>query len=931
MKKLLKFLLFFILFILVVLFTAPILFKGKIIKIAHEQINNNINAKASFDDINLSFFKHFPYLTAGIKQLTVEGIDEFEGDTLLYVKSFELAANVISAIKMENIEIKKIAIIEPSINAKVLESGKANWDIAKETEEKPVEEDVDTTASEFDATIALKKFIIADADINYTDESSGMEASLKDFDFDLSGDFSQKFSTLIINSSTEELNFVLGGIRYLRDVALNIFINVDANLEDNVFVLQENSFGLNDFILTIDGKLEMPEEQDMSIDMTYATNNADFKTLLSLVPAIYMRDFADLKTTGSLVLNGSIKGNVGENVTPDVDGKLLVQNATFSYPDLPKSASNINIDIAYFYDGKQMDNTTVDVNKFHVELGGNPIDMSMNLRTPISDPFINSAIDAKIDLKTLSDLIPMEDTELKGLIDINLDLMGNMSVIEEEKYEDFKAVGKVLITDFLFASPDAPQPVIITKADLGFSPQYLAVNAFKAELGKSDFGLDGKVTNYLPFVLHDGTLKGEFNFKSNTIDLNEFMSEGSEEEEEEIEETDTIGLSVVEVPANIDFTLNSSINKIYYDKLEIDDVKGKIFIRDSRVVMEKLKMNMLEGNIELNGEYNTQDIANPLIDFGFQANSIDIPQAFTSFDVLEKIAPIASKATGKVSIGMDLSSFLNQSMKPIMNSMVGTGNLSSQRIGVKSSDAFTAIGNQLNTDAFKEMVLNDLLFDFEIRGGKLFVNPFETKMGNTNLMIAGEQGFDKTMDYGINLSVPRSVLGTANTTISNLAADKGISLASAENLNMLVKVTGDMAKPKVSIDMKESLAGTTDAVKEEIKATAKKEIETRKEDAKKQAKAEADKIMKEAEAKAEQVRKEAKKLADGVRYEANNNADKLMKEAGSNPIAKRAAEIPAKKLREEGEKKAQKIESEADAKAQNILDEAQKKADQLLK
>jgi hypothetical protein len=191
---------------------------------------------------------------------------------------------------------------------------------------------------------------------------------------------------------------------------------------------------------------------------------------------------------------------------------------------LPKNASNINIDIAYFYDGKQMDNTTVDVNKFHVELGGNPIDLSMNLRTPISDPFINSAIDAKIDLKTLSDLIPMEDTELKGLIDINLDLMGNMSVIEEEKYEDLRRLVKVLITDFLFASPDAPQPVIITNTRFGFSPQYLAVNAFKAELGNSDFSLDGKVTNYLPYVLNDGTIKGEFNFKSATLDLNEFMT-----------------------------------------------------------------------------------------------------------------------------------------------------------------------------------------------------------------------------------------------------------------------------------------------------------------------------------------------------------------------------------------------------------------------
>jgi hypothetical protein len=931
MKKLFKFLLFFILFILLVLFTAPIIFKGKIIRIAHEQINNNINASASFDDINLSFFKHFPYLSMGIKELKVTGTDDFEGDTLLYVQSFEVAANVISAIKMENIEVKKIAIIKPVVNGIILESGVANWDIAKESTE--IKEDVsaDTTTSEFDATIALKSFQIKDAQLSYTDQKSGLEASLSNFNFDLSGDFSQKFSTLLINASAEKLNFFQDGIRYMRDVALKIFINIDANLTENIFVLQENSFALNDFILSIDGSVEMPENEDMKIDLKYGTNQADFKTLLSLVPAIYMRDFADLQTSGKMNLNGTVSGTLGEEVTPNVDGKLLVQNAMFNYPDLPKKAENINIDIEYFYDGRQMDNTTVDVNKFHLELGENPVDLNLNLRTPASDPFINSKINAQIDLNTIADLVPLEDTELKGNISANLDLMGNLSVIEQEKYEDFKANGKILISDFRYNSPEIPKTLSIPNADLGFSPKYLAVNNFEANLGNSDFNLNGKVSNYLAYVMKEETVKGTFNFISETLDLNEFMSESSGIEEEEIVEDDSSGLEVIEVPENIDFTLNSKIDQLYFDNLEIKNVIGKIYIRNSRVVMEDLSMNMLDGDVILSGEYNTQDLNNPLIDFKFQANKIDIPQAFAAFGTLGKIAPIASKATGKVSVGMELSSFLNNAMKPVLNSIVGTGNLASNKIGLKGTSAFNAIGNQLNTDAFKEMVLNDLLIDYEIRGGKLFIDPFETNMGATTLLIAGEQGFDKTMDYGINMSIPRSVLGSANTSLNALASDKGINLTSAENVNMLVKLTGDMTKPNVSIDMKETLASTTEAVKEELKANVEKELDTRKEDAKKQAREEADKIMKEAEEQADKVRAEAKKTADDVRKEADLNAEKLIKEAGGNPIAKKAAEITADKVRQEGEKRAQQIEAEADKKAKQILTAAQSKANQLLK
>ena len=90
-------------------------------------------------------------------------------------------------------------------------------------------------------------------------------------------------------------------------------------------------------------------------------------------------------------------------------------------------------------------------------------------------------------------------------------------------------------------------------------------------MGKSDFKLSGKVENYIPYLFKDETIRGDFIFTSGVLDLNEFMTESAETV---TEETDTVPLSVVEVPGNIDFKLIARIDKLYYDKLEIDNTIG---------------------------------------------------------------------------------------------------------------------------------------------------------------------------------------------------------------------------------------------------------------------------------------------------------------------------------------------------------------------
>lgn len=927
MKKLLKVLGIIILSVLVILIVTPIFFKGKILNVAKKTINESLNAKVDFEDLSISLIRNFPNASVRLKNLYVAGIEDFASDTLLQLKAFDVRVDIVSAIKMENIKIKGILIDNPVIFAHVLQDGRVNWDIVKaDTAEV---EAVDTTSSEFTTKIELKKFEIRNAYIKYADDSSKMVASLDDFNFILKGDFSQESTNLDIDSKTRKINLVMSGLKYVKDASLNMDINIGADLKNSVYTFKDNNISLNDLSLGFNGRFEMPNDSDILIDVSFATKNNDFKSLLSLVPAVYMQDFQDVKTSGKLSLVGAVNGLYSGDRMPNAKLNLKVENAMFKYPDLPKSADNIQIDVDVNYDGVIMDSTTVDLNKFHIEFGGNPVDLVLNIKTPESDMFINGMFNANLDLATIADVIPMDSMTLKGKIMAAIDFLGFMSYIEKEEYEKFKADGSLNISDFAFNSPDLPKAFIINNAAVAFSPRYVEVADFDAEIGRSDMQFKGRVENFIPYVFDDGTIKGNLVFTSGVLDLNEFMTE-STEEVETVE--DTAALTVFEVPSNIDFRLESNIGKIYYDKLEISNTLGLITVKDSKVTLDNLSMNMLQGTLKLNGEYNTQDIKAPLIDFGIQTSSLDIPSAVKSFSVIEQLAPIAKSASGKINLSMQYTSFLNEQMEPILNSIVGKGNFSSDRIGLEKTKMFSKIGDALKSKAFDNMALENVNVNFEIKDGRISVEPFETKMGQTGLVIGGSQGIDQTMDFNLNLNVPRSFLGSgANDVLNNLygqAASKGLNIAQSETVGLGVNVGGTVTDPKVTLNLKDNMKGGAQAVKEQVTEKVKEEINVKKEEVKAKASEEAQKILADAQKQADAIKKQAADAAAAVRSEANTNADKLVKEA-KNPIAKKAAEVTAKKIRQEGDNKAKVIENEANSKADKIMQEAQAKADKL--
>jgi hypothetical protein len=707
-------------------------------------------------------------------------------------------------------------------------------------------------------------------------------------------------------------------------------LNVDADLANSVYTLKENSVALNALELRFDGKVGMPDDSTISVDMTFNTPSTGFKSLLSMIPAVFMKDFQDVQTDGKLSLNGKISGILRGNVTPSATVELIVDNARFSYPDLPKSAENININAKVNYDGVQNDNSVVDVNRFHLELGGNPVDLKLHMITPMSDPQVNAQLKAKIDFGSIKDVIPLEDISITGMLDANIDMIGKMSSIENERYDEFKADGTVRLQDFEFRSPDVPQPVKIRQTILNFTSRVVQLESFDANIGASDIQLKGNLENFIPYLLDDGIVKGSLDLNSRLLDLNEFLAEG---EEEEVTTEDTTALTVFEVPGNIDFTIASDLKRLKYDKIDIENVKGQILVRDKKILLTNLSMNLLQGSMAMSGEYNTQNIETPFVDLKMDIETVDIQSAFNSLNTIRMLAPVAERARGKVSTSLSLTSFLDQHMSPVLNSLIGTGRLMSNSVEINNSKTFEKIGAFLKNDKLKVLGLNDLDVDFEVRNGRVYVKPFDINVGKYKLNISGDQGIDKSMNYSMLMNVPKSELGSgagsALDGLTSLASQQGLQLGVGDAIDINFLVTGTLLDPQVKPLFGKVTGNIREQVKEQAKERVTEEVEQVKQNVKEEVNKQAETILKEAEENAQKVRDEAKRAGEELVKAADTQGQKLIKEAGTNPIKKRIAEETARKLKSEAEEKAQKMEEEADKRADQILNEARQKADKL--
>ncbi|MES2837280.1 MAG: AsmA-like C-terminal region-containing protein [Bacteroidota bacterium] len=871
-KRFFKILGVLLLLLIAAIIILPIVFKDKIVEKVKQEANNNLNATVNFGEFDLSLFSSFPDFRLTLNDLSVVGINEFKGDSLIALKTLKVDVNLMSVIKGDQYKINSILLDNARINALVLKDGKANWDIAKPSADT-------TTAAPSEPTkfkMMLSSFEIKNTNIVYDDAQMGMRTVIVGLNHTLKGDFTQDNFLMETLTTMDKWDLAYGGVKYLSKVKTSFKVDMDMDMLNSKYTFKENEFDINDLGLGLDGWIAMPKD-DIDMDIKFVAKKTDFKSILSLIPGAYTKDFEGVKASGKLALDAWVKGKYNDKVMPAFGAKLKIDNANFQYPSLPKAVNNIFVDIDVKNKDGQPDNTLIDINRFHVEMAQNPVDVVMHVSTPVSDPNINGTIKAKIDLVSVKEFIPLEaDQKLSGVITSDVTLKGKMSSIEQEKYDEFNAAGKFAIANMDYKDKETPYGILIKIMELNFTPQTVELTSLDTKIGKSDIRANGKMDNLLAYVFKDELLKGTFNMNSTLLDLNEFMTE-EEGAAAAPSAADTASSGVVEIPGNIDFVLNSTISKLIYDNINITNVSGAVVLRDSKVDMRDLKMNLLDGSMVMNGSYDAKNPRKAKVAFDMNIVEFDVQKTVKTFATVEKMAPIAKKTFGKFSTKMTFNGVLNEKMEPELNTLNGAGVIQTKSVSVKGQPMFEKIGEAMKNDKIKNPTLQDINASFEFKDGRVTVKPFDIKWDNSKINIAGSTGFDNTIDYKMRFEMPRKDLGgAANTAMegllaqANTAANSNLALGETVKVNALVGGTSD--KPTVKLDMKEQAS----SMKDNLKDAAKAELDKQKEALTNKAKEEADKLKAEGEAKA---RAEADRIKKEAEAKAKAEADKLKDKA----------------------------------------------------
>ena len=869
-KKVLKWIGISSLTLLVLLLLAPFLFKGKIEKAVKQSINEQLNATVYYGDVGISIFKNFPKLSLSIENLTIVGQKDFENDTLASLQEVDIAVDIMSIIKSgETIKVLGIKLDEPRINAIVLNDGRANWDIMKPTNDQPKESKP--------LQLSLKNIRIKDAKIAYSDLQSQLFLTLKNLNFEGEGDFASDIFDFKTNSTVDELTYQSENIAYLKKVKLALRIDLHVDQIQNKYSFEQSNIHLNDLSLNFKGFVKsLPDAIDM--DIAFNAEKTDFKNLLSLVPSIYSKDFDKVKTAGKIELNGAVKGKYKTDFYPTFRLHAKIDNAMFQYPDLPTSVSNINalIDINN-QKGGSLDNTVINIPSMHLAIDNEPIDMSLLVRTPMSDPYIQGKLSGKIDLKKVPQFYPMEGLKkLEGKMAIVVEAKASMSQIQKEQYQNVYFAGTADITDLKYESKEVALPIAISNLNLKFSPKTVDMTGFNAYIGKSDFHATGSVSNFLPYLFANDVLKANLNLTSSNLDLNEISATDSSAENTTTSNT----TNVIEIPANIDFSLASTIHKLEFKKIIMTNLTGVVLMRDQALDISSLYTEILGGTLNLSGKYDTKDMGSPAMNFNYSLKGIDFQRTFALVPSMEKLAPIAKYLNGFFTSDLNLVTQLNPDFTPDYKSLTGEATVKIDDAKLVNLPVIQKIAEVTKLQILNPMEIKNAWTALKFLNGRIYLDkPYVLKIQDYTMTIMGSGGFDKTIDYTVSIDVPSDKLGYAKSYAQGLLAKApipGLNGILPEILTFNLKVGGTIEKPIVNVGR--MTAGSNEkSVQQQASETIKDEAQKAADDLKNKAQIEAEKQVDLAKENAQKEMDKVKAAAQKQAAEQVNKAKEQIK------------------------------------------------------
>ncbi|APY08754.1 hypothetical protein BWZ20_10755 [Winogradskyella sp. J14-2] len=803
MKKFLKIVGIILLIFIAVLIAVPFVLESKIDAIVQNYADENLDADLSFDDVSLSLISSFPSAEVSVENLKIVNRAPFKDETLATAKalSFEMSIGELFKGSDEPLVVNEIIADELLLTLKTNKNGTTNYDIVKQDEDASAAPDSEEQSSGF--SFDIQNYELNNSAFTYIDEGTNTKLYATEINHNGKGIFSGEVSEL--DTKTEaKISMSIDSTQYLSNNSIKLDALIGMDLEQNKYTFKENKGFINALPLEFEGFVQIVEE-GQQIDITFKNPESSFKDFLAVIPEAYAKNIENVETTGNFTVNGVIKGLVSEETIPTLDINIESDDASFKYPDLPKSVRNIMINASVKNTTGNADDTYVDLNQLDFKIDEDVFKSEAHIKNLTGNMLVSANLDGVLNLANITKAYPVElENQLSGILKGKLNTSFDMEAIETNAYQRIKNNGSVSISDFVFSSEDIVNPIQINKANLTFKPGTVNLNNFDAQTGTSDFSATGTINNLLGFLLSDKKLQGSFNVNSNMFAISDFMVE--DESASETSNKTTSDSESLKIPDFLDCTITANAKTVIYDNLNLKNVKGQLSIKDQNANLSNMTTDVFNGQLGISGNVNTKE-AKPKFDMKLAMQQFDISQSFKDLEMLQALAPIAKVVQGKLNSTIDVSGLLDENFSPDLATISGNAlaEILTSNVDVSKSPLLSGLDSKLDFIDFNQLQ-KDIKTKLSFKNGQVSVKPFTLKYKDIPIEVSGSHSFTNTMNYNAVLQVPAKYLGSDVNRLIGQINDGEVNKIS---IPVTANIGGTFSSPAITTDLTSGVSNLT--------------------------------------------------------------------------------------------------------------------------
>lgn len=564
--------------------------------------------------------------------------------------------------------------------------------------------------------------------------------------------------------------------KYIASQNLSPEVNFNIKVRDGYVKHEKAPYPVEDIFLNLDTKLPNLDINQLKIrlDSLYFDVNKNKLSAILISDGFGEQLKIDSKVKSKLDLsfisnalqipNFKLAGNLNADIVskgdyikkdkkfPVTKGKLDLTNGLIQTAYYPKPIQNINLKANLNSPTGDFKDASFILSPANFSFEGEPFNLNASFKN-FDD--INYDVKAKgtLNVARIYKVFSQKGLDVDGFIKANLSLAGKQSDASNGRISNLKNSGTLEVKNIRTTSDYLAKPFLIENGLFTFNQDKMNFSNFNGKYGTSDITMNGNLENVINFVLSENQiLKGNFNLTSNYLNVNEFIPTITYETDDETEKTEVSG--VVQIPTNLNISIQTNATKTQYDDITIENLRGNLIIQNGTLQLSNSSLGIIGAIAKMDAFYKNEGTQKAYFDYKINASEFDIKRAYNEIKMFREIVTAAESAEGIVGLNYSIKGVLNNQMEPVMPSLEGRGTLSVKKVKMKGFKLLNVVSAKTENPDIKDPDVSKVDIKSTIKNNIVTIERFKFKVAGFRLRFEGQTSLDGKLNLKMRVGLP---------------------------------------------------------------------------------------------------------------------------------------------------------------------------------